>query len=456
MMNRLLKILVVDDKESIIEIVKLYVGKRASVIGVSSPDSALEFLKSDDFDVVLTDYNLGGKVSGLSIFKAAREKDQFVTTALMTGDDAAAKMKEIFQVFGALMIEKPLTEDHIENLLATAKNHRAKREAYLVERSTQTTGQDFVAESRRMKEVLKEVRLVARKPDLAIHMAGPTGTGKSSLAKYLHDLSGLKKDAFIKVNCGNLQDLALSRLFGHAKGAFTGATSDSVGFVEQANGGTLFLDEFHTLKPDVQTMLLTVLDTGQFERLGETKPRESRFRLITASSQNLAERVQRGEMSPDLWYRIAGRLINVPSLSERKECIPKLVYRRLKQAGAQIGAEYQIAPDALEVFCQHSWAGNIRDLNNCVDSLTVELSHGDVISKDRVLKELRTRPVTTGRISAEEDAQRLGLVDAVKSFERREITRALSSARGNVVKAADTLRMPRSTLKSKMLKLGMQ
>jgi DNA-binding NtrC family response regulator len=218
--------------------------------------------------------------------------------------------------------------------------------------------------SRPMLQLLNEMKRVAR-ADMSVLLHGETGTGKDTAARAIHALSPRPGSPFVVVDCAALHpDLALSELFGHARGAFTGAQSDHIGHLEQAHDGTLFLDEVDELPPSVQPALLRALATGAFTRLGETQPRISKFRTIAASRRDLGLLVRKEAFRPDLFFRLAAVVLHVPALRDRREDIPQLVNHFALRAGARA---FPLEPSELAAFYARDWPGNLRELRNEVE-----------------------------------------------------------------------------------------
>jgi len=447
-MDKQLNILIVDDNVRTLEAIQLELDDRAHVTAVSDPEQAMNLIIHRNFDIVLADYNLGSDdINGLHIFRRAQRKNPYVTACLMTGNQVAPMMKEIFDTFNGLLLEKPFQEGALEELLKRGKENQIRRSEYKEKLPNNDLFADLVAETPSMVKVITQIKKCSKDTDLSIHMAGPTGTGKSTLAEIIHRLSG-QKGKLVTVNCAGLEELALSRLFGHVKNAFTGAANDHDGFIKEADGGTLFLDEFHLLSKEVQGKLLQVLHDGKYRRLGDTVDRESHFRLITAASVNVRELAEDGKFSPDLWFRVSGKILDVPSLAERKACIPKLVYRKLAELGKKADTTYWLEPQALDLLASFSWVGNIRDLFNSLQSICSELAPGQGITPELVREELKNR---SGNFAATPTKMMLGetLKESCLRYEQTLITQALTEHRWNMVHAAKALGMPRNTLKSR-------
>ena len=309
----------------------------------------------------------------------------------MTGSKTLPLMREFFDAFDGLLLEKPFKEGTMDELLRLGSISESQR-LKLIESSEESSGvfSGLVAETPAMQILIDKIKKCYKDTDLRIHMAGPSGTGKSTFAEIVHKLSG-QKGKFVSVNCSELQDLAMSQLFGHMKGSFSGAVNDHIGFVAEANGGTLFLDEFHLLSKEVQGKLLRVLQHGIYRPLGGKNDLTSSFRLITAASENVQQLSDEGNFSRDLWNRVSGIVLDVPSLAERKACMPKLVYLRLAELGKTAKQNYEIDSQAIDVIMSFSWNANLHGLRNSLQAICAQLLPGQKITAEMVRVDLKKR-----------------------------------------------------------------
>ena len=449
------KTLVVDDHTRTVDMIQLLLEDRIEFTGVTDPERALDLIQTNSYDIVISDYDLKSEINGTQVIREARRRNPFITACLMSANDAAPVMKDMFQVFGGIFIEKPFSEESFTTALEHAKrnwqrNQSISNKGELID----PIFEGFVAETPSMMKLIGVAKSAAKMPALSLHMTGPTGTGKSKIAKIIHQLSGVK-GSFQTVNCSGLQELAMSRLFGYKKGSFTGATQDHAGYIEKADGGTLFLDELHLLSKDVQGYLLNVLQDGTYQRLNDDVVRESRFRLITAASVDVKHLSDTKVFTPDLWYRISGKTLAVPALSERKACIPRLVYQELKRISSDTGQDYEIDSAAMDLIVSFSWEGNIRDLENSLRSLCSDSGVSGKITGEMVKEDLLKR---AGSLASDSIGLSRGetLDGACKSFEVSMISKALRKNGNNISHAARTLGMARSTLRNRIDKLGVR
>ena len=301
--------------------------------------------------------------------------------------------------------------------------------------------QEIIGDSPKLQDALRQVEIVAP-TDSTVLILGETGTGKELVARRIHNLSGRRHHALVKVNCAAIPlDLLESELFGHERGAFTGAVAQRIGRFEAADKGTLFLDEVGDIPQELQPKLLRVLQEQEFERLGSTHTIRANVRLIAATHRNLAQMVAEETFRRDLYYRLNVFPINVPALRERREDIPLLVRHFVDKFAQRMNKRIETIPsEVMGALVQHSWAGNIRELQNFIERAVI-LSRGQVLEAPQselmtLRHEAATEPVT------------------LQEAERAHILRILRETDGVVSSAAARLGVPRTTLHYKMRRLG--
>jgi two-component system response regulator HupR/HoxA len=288
--------------------------------------------------------------------------------------------------------------------------------------------------------------------DIAILLSGESGTGKELLARAIHYASPRAEQPFVVENCGALPDTLLeSELFGHKKGAYTGAHEDRVGLFQQAHGGTLFLDEIGETSPAFQVKLLRVLQEGEFRPLGSNRPVSVDVRIIAATNRDLAVEVKAGRFREDLYYRLATVPLRLPALRERRMDIPILARAILEKDGAALGRVVRdFGPGVLESLAAYAWPGNVRELQNEIRRMLV-LSDGEVLGADALAPQVRQAGL--GAVLAPETGP--GLRGQVDALEARLLDETLARHRGNVSRAAQELGLSRLGLRNKLLRLGM-
>lgn len=309
---------------------------------------------------------------------------------------------------------------------------------------------NMIGQSGRMQEVFSVFEKIAD-TDSTVLIYGESGTGKGLLAKEVHKNSHRRNNAFIPINCGAIPDNLLeSELFGHVRGAFTGATSPKPGKFELANEGTIFLDEIGDMSLQLQVKLLRVLEDKEFERVGGCKTTKVDVRIIAATHQDLEKEIEKGTFREDLFYRLDVIPITLPHLRERKSDIPLLISHFLKQHNKREGREVEgISQEAMEIFMEYSWPGNIRELRNIIERLVVLKGKGQILPQDLPYKMSSTRsPVTQSKIEISADG--ICLNNAVSEFEKALILESLERTKWVKNKAAKLLQLNRTTLVEKI------
>jgi sigma-54 dependent transcriptional regulator, flagellar regulatory protein len=328
-----------------------------------------------------------------------------------------------------------------------------------LETAENDTFQGIVGESAKMKEVFRMVERVADS-DSTILINGETGTGKGLIAHAIHKHSYRKDKPFVSINCGAIpENLLESELFGHIKGAFTGATANKIGKFEAANGGTIFLDEIGDMSHDLQVKILKVLEERKFEPVGGCKTLKVNVRIVAATHRDLEEEVQKGNFREDLFYRLYVIPIKLPSLKERASDIPHFVDHFIRQLNDRKNTNVRsVTDEALRVLMQHAWPGNVRELANLMERLVVIKGEGDIGIDDLPPKMKIHAPVNA--FAAPELSEFSGdgicLNTAVSEFEKRLIYQSLEKTKWVKNKAAKLLHVKRTTLVEKIKRYELQ
>jgi formate hydrogenlyase transcriptional activator len=360
----------------------------------------------------------------------------------------ADEIELLSQVAGQVSIA--VENAHAYQEISALKDKLAKEKLYLEEEiRTERDFEEIVGESAALRRVLKQVETVAP-TDSTVLICGETGTGKELIARALHQLSPRRERTFVKINCAAIPTgLLESELFGHEKGAFTGAIAQKIGRFELAHEGTLFLDEVGDVPPELQPKLLRVLQEQEFERLGGTKTLRVDVRLVAATNRNLAQMAADGQYRSDLYYRLNVFPISLPALRERRDDIPRLVRHFAQRVARRMGRQIETIPaEAMDALVQYAWPGNIRELENVIERAVI-LSPGPTLNINA--GELNTSPVPVrsealnGAAVTLDDAERQHILNVL-----RETRWVLGGPKG----AAARLAMKRTTLQSKMKKLG--
>jgi len=315
---------------------------------------------------------------------------------------------------------------------------------------------DIIGQSEKMEEVFRLVENVADS-DSTIIINGETGTGKGLVAKAIHRYSHRKRKPFVQINCGAIpENLLESELFGHVRGAFTGATSPKLGKFEVANGGTVFLDEIGDMSPDLQVKLLRVLEEKEFEQVGGCKTINVDVRVIAATHRDLEEEVQKGNFREDLFYRLYVIPITLPPLRERKSDIPILVSHFLEYFNKKNKRTVErLSEETMDIIMQHSWNGNVRELKNIVEGLVVLNGEGEIYPRD-LPKKLLNRNTTVSLPQVDISQEGICLSSAVSEFEKSLIIQCLEQTKWVKKQAAKLLQVNRTTLVEKIKRHQLQ
>ena len=422
------KILVVDDDKNLLELLKLRLeSENYEVIAVLNEEDAVKETKKQVFDLSIIDLQLPN-TDGISLMDEVHSINPEIPVIILTAYGSIESAVEAMKRGAYNYLTKPF--DPRELLLQIKNALRSQGLLLEIKRLKELLEEryDFkniVAKSEKMQKVLEKVSLVA-KTDSTVAVLGESGTGKELIARAIHFASERKDKPFVAVHSAAIPETLLeSELFGHEKGAFTGAIRTSRGFFVQAHEGTIFLDEIGDMPLSIQAKILRVLQERQFYPLGTEKPVEVDVRVIVATNRNLEVEVKEGRFREDLFYRILVIPITIPPLRERREDIPALVDLFLKEFSQQMKKEVKgIAPAAMQKLMLHDWPGNVRELKNAIE-YAITMTRHEVITEDLILqgKTLSQDPLTT-------------LKEARDAFEKDYITRMLDITGGNISKAA--------------------
>jgi len=443
------KVLIAEDELLSRETLRKVLEKDHEVLTAADGEEALKIAGAEDVEVVLTDIRMP-KLDGMALLDKLRalkgDVEVIMITAYGTVETAVAAMKQ--GAFDFLM--KPLNVEHVRVLVNKAfeKRNLVSENLRLQAELAEHRGiGNIIARSPQMKAVSDMVVRVA--PTKAtILITGESGTGKELVADAIHALSGRADKPLVKVNCASLAETLLeSELFGHVRGAFTGAVADKKGRFEIADGGTLFLDEIGDISPAVQIRLLRVLQEKTFERVGGNKTVKVDVRIISASNQKLEAKVASGAFREDLYYRLHVVTINIPPLRERKGDIPLLAeHFRKKFARENKKPVKSITPKAMEMLEAHGWPGNVRELENVIESAVV-LSRGNAITTDLLPETIRNAVSHPASVA-------VPLGASLSEAEKIVISGTLNHVGGNKTQAAKMLGIGTRTLYRKLEEYG--
>lgn len=441
-------ILVVDDEIEWLDTLRvLFEMKGWHVTVVSSAREGLRCLTERTFALVLCDLAMPG-MSGVDMLKELRAADNRIPFIIMTGVGTIPSAVEAMR-FGAFnYITKPFDADELENLARQAAEFGRIHHMLADEGGHEAAEPEMMlGTGRAMEAVLATVNKIAES-SASVLIQGETGTGKSLLARYIHKLSSRSNGPFLTIDCGAIpENLLESELFGHVRGAFTGALSARRGLFQEAEGGTVFLDEIGELSPHMQVKLLHVLQEHEIRPVGGNVAVPVDVRFISATHRDLSAAIKEGAFREDLYYRLAVIRLRLPALRDRREDIPGFAGHFVRKYNKRYGKQVtRISPAALQSLQAQLWKGNIRELENVMER-AVLLADGDSISPGALgLNE---------EIEEKERTEGLSLQQAVQQAEREAVSRALALAEGNRTRAAALLGVSRRTLYDKLEEYGL-
>lgn len=451
-----LRILIVDDEEVLRDVLEAVLRREGfEVLLAASGEEGLNVLDNEEVDCVILDVMLPG-ISGIDTLRAIRISNPtlpvVVITAFSSIDGAIEAMKH-----GAFhYIPKPFKNEEVVLTLNKALEQRRlsrENEWLKSELSEKYAYSNIIGKSEAMRKIFDLIRLAA--PSRSnILIFGESGTGKELVAKAIHHASPRARNAFVTVNSGSLPpELLESSLFGHMKGAFTGAIATKRGLFEVADGGSIFLDEIGNINLDTQAKLLRVIQEKEFMRLGSVDTVKVDVRIIAATNADLQKLMQDLRFREDLFYRLNVITVTLPPLRRRREDIPLLVNHFLqKYADENKRLVKEVTPDAMHILMDHTWPGNVRELENTIERAVV-LCTTDRIGADLMPEYLRY-PVSTEQPAMVVPTDGISLKDAVSRYERTMILQSLELANGVQKKAAELLQLKPSTLNEMMKRLG--
>jgi DNA-binding NtrC family response regulator len=454
------RILIVEDEAAIrLALSGLLRREGYEVAQVERGDAALQALASDSFDLVLTDLALGAGATGMDVLRQAKQLRPGLPVVMITAHGSEKVAVEAMKLGAADYVPKPFDNDEIRLVVGRAlERTRLEREnRELRERVERAFRFDnLIGSGAAMRRVFEVIRKVAE-TDLTVLVRGESGTGKELVAEALHQHSTRARGPFVAVNCAAIsRELVESELFGHEKGAFTGADARRKGRFESASGGTIFLDEIGDMAPETQAKVLRVLQERRFERVGGSAPVEVDVRVLAATHRDLEADVKRGRFREDLYYRLKVVEIAIPALRERPEDVPALVDRFLDDLAERLGRPKKaIRAAALARLAACAWPGNVRELRNVVEQAAV-LATGDAIEE----ADLRLPDAEVAPPAGADGAPDLSFAEAkrrtVLDFERRYLLGALRQHGGNISRAAAAIGMVRQSLQQKIRELGLR
>jgi DNA-binding NtrC family response regulator len=454
------RVLVVDDEKAMVLAIRGLLRKEGYHVETAlSAEEALPLVETGDFHVMITDLSLGG-MTGLELLEHARRADPDLSVVMITAYGSEKVAVEAMKRGASDYLPKPFDNDElrviVHKVMETALLKRDHRR--LLEHVHGSFGfEHIVGESAPMRRLFAMIDKVAD-TDVTILIRGESGTGKELVANALHYRSPRRNRPMIKMNCAALsRELVESELFGHEKGSFTGAIARREGKFEAAAGGTLFLDEVGDMPLETQAKLLRAIQEKEFERVGGNEPIRVDVRLLAATNQDLEAAVRAGRFREDLYYRLKVIELTLPSLSERRDDIPLLIDRFLKDAAERFGRDVKpLTGEALRACLDHEWRGNVRELRSAVEQALLLAGGSEITAADL----LGSGGEGNGASHASEEGHassrsfREAKEQTVARFERDFLLAALRRSGGNITRAADEVGMYRQSFQQKMRELG--
>ena len=443
-------ILVVDDEADLASSCqRLLASKGYEATAVGSGEAAMAHIQEHDPQLVITDLKMPG-LDGMELLQWIKETQPEIQVIMMTAFSSVEHAVAAIRLGATDFVPKPFTPDHLVIVVEKALTERSLRaeNRSLKEQLTQHYSFDnIVGKSPQMSRIFESIRKIA---DTAINVlvCGGSGTGKELIARSIHANGDRSAHPFVPLNCGALPEhLVESEIFGHEKGAFTGAARAKPGLLEFADGGSFFMDEISELPPALQVKFLRVLEDGKFRRVGSNVEREVDIRLISATNTDLEDRVEAGTFREDLYYRINTFTITIPPLRERLDDIPLLANHFLQHYGKRNHREVSgVSPEAMELLLNHEWRGNVRELEHAIEHALV-LVTDDYIQPGDLPQNLQR---AQGRAALPQTYLELPFKEAkehlVEDFERRYIVEVLSKYDGNISRSADHSGIDRRSL----------
>ena len=453
-----MRVLVVDDDAGVRRSVNLLLEEEGyEVETASGGEDGLEAALELHPDIVLCDVRMP-EMDGLEFLDAYREEGGEGLVIMITAYGNAELAIDAMKRGAYDYLPKPFSADEVLLVLKKAEEREKLHEE--VERlrdqvSVERRYSDIVAKSSSMQEAVELAERVAQHPSTVL-VTGESGTGKELIARLIHSASPRKSAAFVPVNCGAIpENLLESELFGHVKGAFTGASKDRAGLFEEAHGGTLFLDEIGELPMTLQVKLLRALQEGEIRRVGASSTAKVDSRIVAATARDLEALVRDGEFREELFYRINVVRIHLPPLRHREEDVPPLVRHFVAKYNRALNLRLEgVEPEAMELLLEHSWPGNIRELETVVERAMV-LSDGSEIETEQVKKSLPDWDLSRGDGMGELPPDELSVKKHTKALEKKLISRALDVTDGNRTKASELLDLSYRALLYKIRDYGL-
>ncbi|GAB5046793.1 sigma-54-dependent transcriptional regulator [Thermodesulfovibrio sp. TK110] len=444
------KVLIVDDEMGILDTVSgILEDEGYKTITAVDAETAMDILDKEEIDLIFLDVWLP-KMNGIEAIKKIKEKDLHIPVIMISGHGNVEVAVQAVKLGAFDFLEKPLSMERIILTAERALEFKRLEKENIKLRSSATKKYELIGSSQAMKKIKTQIEMIAR-GDSRVLILGESGTGKELVARTIHLLSHRASAPFVEVNCAAIpQELIESELFGHEKGAFTGAIDRKIGKFELANEGTLFLDEIGDMSLLTQAKLLRVIETQKFQRVGGTRDITVNVRIISATNKDLTEEIKKGNFREDLYWRLNVVPIYIPPLRERKEDIPELINYFIDEFNREKGWKKKtVEHQAMKILQNYDWPGNVRELRNAVERLMI------MVSKDVVeISDIENTGIIMSKAKEETCFSYTSLKQARDAFEREFILRKLKENNWNMTKTAEIIGIERSNLYKKIKSLG--
>jgi len=441
------RLLVVDDEISIVDFVsESLAGQGYGVESFVDSKAAFRCLPDKTFDIALIDINMQG-IDGVDLSKEIIRTNRETEIIIITGVPDEKNLDPFLRMGLSNFLFKPFNKSQLIYSVYAALHLQRLRKSFRLE-SNSAKSSKLIGISKSTRDLRHEISTVA-KMNIPVLILGDSGTGKEIVAHELHGKSVRSDKKFLPINCALLGELANSELFGHAKGAFTGANVSAAGYVGEANEGTLFLDEIGDLSLDIQAKLLRFLDSGEYMRVGESIVRNADIRIVAATNKDLQQMCRNGDFREDFLYRLAGTTLRTTQLNTRREDVVPLVWHFLAQFGTRQNQTYDISADSCTLLASMDWPGNVRQLKQTLYKISQMAVNGRIVQHD-----------VEGVVGVGQDKVHLTFKEAkrqnVEDFERRYLLRILQISQGNLKKALEISGMHKKNFYTKINSLGLQ
>ncbi|MBU0968359.1 MAG: sigma-54 dependent transcriptional regulator [Proteobacteria bacterium] len=447
------RILVIDDEQAFCRMLDLVLTDNGYQVRIETNSArAVEQFQPDSADLVITDVKMP-VLDGLGVLRAIKAKDAAVPVLMMTAHATVDMSIRALRDGAFDMLIKPFEPDELLHRVANALKQSALIEENKELRQELAQGQfpDIIGQDKEFRAVLDTAHKLAQR-DISVLISGESGTGKELVARAIHEHSGRQGQRFVAINCGALPETLLeSELFGHRKGAFTGAGQDKKGLLETADQGTLLLDEVGNLPMQVQKTLLRFLQEREFYRVGESQPTRVDVRILSATNADLKEQMEQGRFREDLYFRLAMVNLHLPALRLRRTDIPLLAHHFLEEQNERFASKVRgISPETMEILLQYDWPGNIRELRNVIDA-GLAIESGDMLGADVIRRLLKIEERQESLPKADADYS-----VALARFEQGYFANLLQQSAGNVETAAKNAGVNLATFYRKIKKYALR